>query len=508
MASSTKTWRLNNIFGGINTVAEQNALFSFDVNGNGTGCELRDCENYAPAYRGGLSRVKGFSVFKNTGTASPITGLYRFAQSDGAITFMFSQGTRVYKLIAGTSTQAIIIASGDYPNFETAMDTLIVCDGASAKTWDGTTDGTLADAPNGARGSLWYQNRLWIFTTATANSSYVYYSDPSTLDTNMDINFVSCDLNDGQRIVSISKYFIPGQLEPVILVNKTGSSGIIIGDGSTDNPYTYIRTNQDVGGASRRGVVQFGQDIAYLTLRGVTSYKVDNSITNFTYNYISEKVRPNFLNLNPDALGNSIAWYDWRNSRISYAVPEAGKSTPNVIYHFDTRLQCWYKERWGANQDCTSSFVDERGVWYHGDSSGKIYVHDGSGTFDGQGINAFVIFPFLDFGDPNLYKRIVQAKIMLRSSGTVNLGITATYDYGARVGNPSILTNTGTMYKWGQGKWNNTGIYKWGKSPIKFLRYFPGGSFQTMQLAMNQLGSNVFSDIFEMEFITEYTGLQ
>ena len=501
-----QTYRLNNLTGGINTVSEANALKSFDYASTGIQAEAADIENFIPLNRGGQSKTTGFDLYKNTGSANRITGLYRFITSGGTSLFLFSQTTKVYKLVAGTITDiGATISSGAYTHFETAMDKCVICDGSSSPVYyDGATVSSVGGTPpSGARMSLWYQNRLWMFS-ASSNQSLVYYSDPGDINAGYSTNFVNCDVNDGQKIVSISKYFIPGQIEPVIVVTKERSIGAIIGDGSTGNPYTYVRINQDIGASSFRSVVQFGSDVAYLTPRGVTSYRTDNAIVNLIYNYISEVVRPSFQSLNSSALNTSMAWYDWKKTRISFAVPEAGQSTPNVIWHFDTRLQCWYKERWYVGQDCTASFIDTDGTWYHGDSAGKIYSHGTGYNFNGYAINAFYKTGYLDFGDPSLYKHIRQARMMLRGNGTYTVGVSSKLNYGITTGTSHTLTTAAGAYAWGSMTW---GSFTWGASPIKFPKFFPGGDFQNIQFTISQTGLNQSLDVFELEFITEFTGL-
>lgn len=504
-----KTFRLSNLSGGINSIAEENAVASFDFNGSGVAAEARDIENFVPLNRGGQSKATGFSLFFNTGNASKITGLYRFIISNGTSLFLYSQGTKVYKLAASVATDiGLTVSNGALLHFETAMDKCIICDGVNAPFYyDGTTTGTIGGTPpSGARQSLYYQNRLWIFS-ATADTSLVYYSDSTNINSGYATQFVQCDVNDGQKIVGISKYFIPGQLEPIIVVEKERSIGVIFGDGTLANPYTFVRINQDIGGVNFRTAVQYGSDIAYLTPRGVTSYKTDNAITNLSYYYLSEKVRNRFQSLNAAKLDTSAAWYDWKKTRISFAVPESNQNTPNVIWHYDTRLSCWYKERWALGQDCTASLIDIDGTWYHGDSNGKIYVHDGSGSFDGKPINAFYTTGYMDFGSPVLFKHIIQARLMLRGNGNYGFGISSRLNYGTRAPRSTTIPLKAGSYTWGGGQWNNNGSYKWGAAPIIFPRYFPGGDFQNIQFTFTQSGINQPVDLFELEFTIEITGL-
>lgn len=516
MPKGPKTYRLNNLSGGMNTVSEVDALASFDYQGSGVQAEASDIENFIPTNRGGQTKNGGFTLYKNTGSANAITGLYRFIKSDGTSLLLFSQTTKVYKLVSGTITDlGATISSGAYTHFETALDKCVICDGVSAPVfYDGSSITTISNgAPTGARQSLFYQNRLWLFG-GTSNPSLLYFSKAGDLTQGYngasapDGGFVSCDVNDGQKITFIGKFFIPGSLEPVIIVGKERSIGIVTGTGSSADPYTFVKINQDTGIVGFRSGVQFGQDFAYLTPRGVSSYRTDSSIVNLIYAYLSEKIRPNFQALDSSNISKAIAFYDWKKTRISFAVPESGQTTPNVIYHYDTRLQCWYKERWNSGQDCTASFIDTDGTWYHGDTNGKIYSHDSNGTFDGGAINAYYKTGYMDFGDPSAYKHIRQARLMVRGNGNYGVGIASSLDYGIRNGTSSTLTLQTGSYTWNGGTWtSDPTVYQWGGAPIKFPKFFPGGDFQNIQLTISQAGAAQPVDIFELEFITEYTGL-
>lgn len=501
-----KTFTLPPLTGGINTLDELNNLVTF--NNQGLGCEFVDCENYVPKNQAGMSRVTGFSLFYDTGSTQAINGLYRFLKSDGSSYFIYSQTTKVYKLASGTPTDIGITTSAAYLNYETAMDRLIICDAlAKPFTYDGSATGSLTAAPAFAKASLFYQNRLWVISDQSPNSSYVYYSNPSDITTGYATQFVPCDINNGQKIVSISKFFIPGEIQPVILVCKERSKGMIVGDGSDANPYHYVAIDLDSGGVSNRTSIQFGQQIATLTPKGVSTYMPGSTNqSNLIYNYLSKKVRPSFLALSQTALNSSIAWHDWKNTRISFAVPEVANQVPNVIWHFDEQLGAWYKERWNLGQDCTASLIDANGDWYHGDSQGKIYLHDTNGSFNGQSITSFLTLPYLTFGESTTYKRCLVAKMSVRSATSSALGLAVKQNYGGNTAKSSTFTIQNSGLIWGGGgKWGS-GL-KWGSTPLRNLKFYPGGPFQSLQFKFTQTGINQKTDIFGLEFVVEPTGL-
>jgi hypothetical protein len=203
--SSTRTFRLNNMTGLLNTESEENNYLTFDPNANyGAGLtqipfEFRAMENWMPINRGGLSVTFGYDQFFDTTVASSITGLTRFNKSDGTSLFIFSQGTKVYKLVSGVKTDiGATVSNGAYLDFTTAKDKLIITDGVGASsTYDGTTVAALVNAPTRLRQTIFAQNRLWGFGEVAPDESLLYYSDADTLD-NMASNFVNCNCNDGQ----------------------------------------------------------------------------------------------------------------------------------------------------------------------------------------------------------------------------------------------------------------------------------------------------------------------
>ena len=505
---STKTFRLNNLTGGINSISEATDLITFSQTGQGA--EASDIENFAPGERGAQTTCNGFTAYY-THPSGPITGMYRFIQSNGNSYFIFSQGTSVYKLVSGTATSiGMTVTSGAYLHFETAMDKLIVCDGVLApQTWDGTNVATIGNgAPVGARQSLFYQNRLWIFglNGGGANSSYLYYSNPNDPTTGYSTQFVQCNTNNGQHITSMQPFYVAGDNNPVILVAKSRSVGIMNGDGS-DTPYEYSQINTDFGVPGFRLSIAFEQQAAYMTPNGVASYNAGQPYNEnkLLYQYLSEKVRNLFQSFNPQYLPNGLCWHDWKNTRVSFAVPELSQSVNNVIWHYDYRLSCWYKERWGGSFNITANLIDADGTWYHGDSMGVIYIHGPTYTsFNGSPIIAYYKSAFFDFGDPAIEKEILETQLTISTQGTYGVGISSVMDYGSRIGKTNNVNLIGGAYFWNGGQWNSSGTYKWGAAPIVTRRFIPVGYFRSIQFNIQNSGLNQPLTLFELDFTVQF----
>lgn len=503
--------------GGMNTIAEDSAYNTFDPNssyGAGVaqiGFEFKNVDNWDVIYRGGLSKDYGFSQYFSTGVSSNITGLYRYINSGGDNLFIYSQGTNVYKLVAGVSTSIhSTLSNGALTHFETAKDKLVICDGiAQPYAWSGSgaTAVVSADAPSGARQTLYTQNRLWVFS-ATNNTGLVYYSDVDNITTGYATNFVNCNQNNGQKITGIAKLFVPGVLEPTIFVAKERSCGIITGTGATDDPYTYKEVKSDFGVSGFRHVVSYQQDIGFLTNAGVSTYRtaiLQN--VNIEENFISKNIRDQFTALSQTSLPNAWSLYDWKQARLYFAVATGSNTYPDTIYCYNLKTSGWRKKT-GFTSTC--GFIDKDGTVYHGSPDGKIY-NWGATTFNynSSPINAMFQTPYIDFYDADAYKRIVHSKMTIRGNGNYGLTVGCSLDYGKRTGSSHTLPLNAGSYVWGGGVWtSDVNTYQWGGPPLVKDKFFPRDIFQNISFTVNQTGADQPVDIIdwviEVEYLNQY----
>jgi hypothetical protein len=495
-------YQINNLTGGINSVAEENALRFI----GSPVAEARDIENFVPLSRGGQQKTRGFELFRSLGTTD-ITGLYRFSKSNGVSVLLGGCQGKIYSFTATTQTDLLITVNPTAPlHFETALDKCLICDGVgTVQSYDGLTTTALSSGtPNillGSKQTLFYQNRIWVYGNA-GNPSLLYYSNPNDVANGYDTQFVNCDTNDGQKITAVARFFIPGMLEPVILVGKERSMGIITGDGSSGNPYTFAKINQNFGVAHHRQVVSYAQSVVFYTSQGVYLCQSDLQNLNLHFQKLSDPVQ-NLLNALPASKQMGIvAFQDWQRDRLGFAVAELGQTANNLIYHYDTRLNSWYKERWATGQTCTCCWVDADGTWYHGDSQGKVYIHSQVDHFAGQPITAVYKTPFLDFNRPQQLKQLMEVQLTLRGNGNYSLLASTTFDFGSRSGKSTVLNLTAGQYKWNAGMWtSNPAVYKWGSSAIGLKRFYPASLFRQVQFTFTQTGINQPVDLFGLNFM-------
>jgi hypothetical protein len=189
------------------------------------------------------------------------------------------------------------------------------------------------------------------------------------------------------------------------------------------------------------------------------------------------------------------------------ACTENGSSTNNVIWFYDVALDCWYKERWRGDHDCTAVLIDDDGTWYHGDSLGRIMKHqDDLHSFHGDPINAFIKTPFLSFGSPSQRKQCREASTVIRGNGSYAVGVSSVLDYGARSNKSNQVITAGSSTNWGGTglTWGGSGL-TWGAAPIVTRRFHPSGYFRQIQFTYTNAGVDEPIDLFELHFDIVYT---
>ncbi|MEB3286179.1 MAG: hypothetical protein VKJ04_01615 [Vampirovibrionales bacterium] len=514
---SRRYFRINNMTGLVNTMAEDNAYLTLDPNANlGVGFssvpfEFKRVENFLPTNRGGLSKTFGYTVYHDVGSAVPITGLYRYIRANDTSHFMLSYGDSLYTLLGGSlSAIGMSISNGALVSFETAYDKLIVCDGVGGpQTYDGSsvaslTSGDDVTAALGARQAVFHQNRMFLFSTSH-DQSLLYYSEGGLIGQGYASNFVNCNVNDGQKITAIARFFIPGDLQPVLIVAKERSLGVVIGDGTLTNPYTYIKVAEDIGVPGFRQIVQFEQDAAFFTKQGICSYQSSQSNDNLERRMLSKNIANQFTSLSSAYLSNALGWLDWKRRRVTFAVPEGSSQYANKLWHYDTDLGGFYAQ---TGFDVTSVMVDTDGTVYTGTSSGQVLVHEENvHAYGGEKIQGIIQTPYLDFFEPHYYKRIVDGRVIVRGNGSYNLGISAKTNNGIGIGSSHTVALSGGAYTWGAGNWSDDGAYQWATAPLTRNKFFPGGIFENISFTITQNGKEEPVDFLEMILEVEYLNL-
>ena len=497
----------------MNVEAEDNSLLTLDPQAHlGPGfstiqTEFRDQKNFMPLNRGGLSLTHGFELHKDIGVSAPVKGIYRYTKSNGTTYLLAACNGQIYDITSTPSAiSSLTVSSSNYPDFETALDTLIVCDGAAAapKTWDGTTVSTLSGSPpTGAQQAIFHRNRLWIWSK-TSNPSLVYYSDPAVINTGYASNFVQCDLNDGQNITGMRPFFVAGEFDPMLVVSKSNTVGLLTGSGTTNDPFAYSRVSQDLGVPNFRAMIAYENDIAFLTPRGVASFLNSSKNENIKRVFLTKNLDRLFTPYSAASLLDAHCWHDWRSGRIAFAMRHDSGTYPNRIYYWDYRVDTWYYQD-GFNLTC--SFTDTDGVVYFGNDTGKVYKFNPNiYTYNGSGATGSLQTGYIDFYASESLKRINYASISARPKGTGQVSISCSLDFGDKLGSTHTIAFDEPNYTWDGGVWASDvdNAYRWSEDVIQNRKFWPKGVFKNIQFTINTNGCDQGLDIFELNFEVEY----
>lgn len=476
--------------------------------------QFRDQENFSPIDRGGLREVAGFAVYHGTGVSSPITGLFRFQTTGGVNQFIYTQGTSVYRI--GSGTPIATVANGATIHFCVGNDLLVICDGVNqVQWWDGTTltANINASLPTAVFQAIFYQNRFWFVTNSAPNQNNAYYSAPNDItkgygDGTATGGFVQCDYNDGDVIVGMVSSFLTTSLNPVIGIAKNRKFGIIANlTISSATIYSFAAIDTVIGASSPAALCRVSQDIYYFNKLGLTAARTQVGYNQLYADYLSVNVSNQFNTTNIATLSNCILFYDWANYRVCIAINEVGYSYPNVLWCYDVRLQCWYKERWGNPNNITAAFIDTDGTFFHGDSNGNVYIHGPQyPDFNGNAVAAYFTLPYLDFGDQSAWKQIQLMSCSMSGGSKTPVTVTHELDFGGSKGTPNSLAPAQSNFIWGGGVWtDNPAVYKWGSQIIANRRFWPRAYFNSISSRFSHTSNTNNLEIFSLSLDVLFT---
>lgn len=477
-----------------------------------------DIENLAPLYEsGGQRKERGYRLWVQLpDTSRPVRALYRYRPSSTAAMWLLVQGDTLYRWVDGTDGPEVVhtgLPTDGAVQFETAYNRCIVCDGINPPwRYEGTGGLTPlgGGAPTGARQAVFFADRLFVLS-GTQDLGLLFHSEPGDIEAGYTDNFIPCDPQDGDRLVGVARFFIPGELLPMLFVGKQQSIGLILGDGTDDNPFHFAKINQTDGVLNPQSFAAFGQDLTYLTPRGVSSYKTDLQTANLSQRYLSSPIQQAFDALNRTTMANSVAWFDWRTSSLCYALPATGQIYPTTLWRlgvYQGTPTGWYKQR--LAHPLTAVGLDGAGdVMLFGSSQGQVFAFDPTATaYHDAPIPSVYQTPYLDLGAPGQPKRLLEARLRLKGTPGSVLQVATSLDYGERPGRSQQFVLTappGPSYTWGGGAWtDDTTVYQWQGNLIHLRRWMPSGQFRSIQFRLSHASPNSEFEFYQLELVVEY----
>ncbi len=302
--------------------------------------------------------------------------------------------------------------------------------------------------------------------------------------------------------------FLATSLNPVIGVAKNRKFGIITDLAiSTSTIYSFAAIDTVIGASSPGALCRVSQDIYYFNKLGLTASRTQVNYNQLYADYLSVNVSNQFNTSSIATLSNCIMFYDWANYRVCIAINEVGYQYPNVLWCYDVRLQCWYKERWGNPNNLTAAFIDTDGKFYHGDSNGNVYVHGSQyPDFNGSAISAYFTLPYIDFGDQSAWKQIQLMSCSISGGSKTPVTVTHQLDFGATNAPPNLLAPAQSGYIWGGGVWTaNPGVYQWGSQTIANRRFWPRAYFNSISSRFSHSDNTNNLEIFSISMDVMFT---
>ncbi|MFM7468491.1 MAG: hypothetical protein ACKO37_03200 [Vampirovibrionales bacterium] len=481
-----------------------------------------DIENFMPvAETGAQTKVYGYTLWNQLpDTLNPVQALYRFQPNDGKAQWLMVQNGTWYSWYDTEATPRVLRT--DLPkdstfHFETAYQGCVLCDSVNAPWYyagDGTTPQPLeGHPPVGAVASLFYKERLFVFSR-TQEPSLLYHSDVGNIASGYDTSFIPCDLQTGDSITSVYRFFHPAQGQPLVFVGKQQSMGILDGQGTESDPFVFLPVSQHQGVVGPHAFVGFGQDVTYITPTGIDSWRSDVTTGNLFQAQLSSGIQSVWQTLNPQGFSRAMSWLDTQGKRLCYALPEAGGFQPSVILCLDLQQGTptgWYKVR--PSHPVVSVGVDKRtGTVLFGSSMGKVYQWNPESThFAGEAIRAYYKTPFMTFGKPIQFKRILNAWLQAKGSADAVCRIDTLLDYGNRMGGTSQLSFNDPSYRpftWLGGQWSDTMAgYQWQGDTPQIRQWIPAGQFTSLQLSVQETTLHSVFTFYGIDLSLEYLSL-
>lgn len=447
------TLKFDNNIGGLNTRASDRTLRPD---------ESPDLLNVKLTKYGAIVKESGYTYYNETPVLNEpaISGIYSYLKSSSGEQYLIvCAGTKMYTALSGIFTDVTRLSEAYTDNtiwdFVTFNDLCIAVNGEDApQKFNGSTNaGDLEGAPPaGAAFVEVHQNRVFM-AGELANPtklSYSALSDPEDWQTENDAGWIEVGLNDGQKIVGIKSFF------DVLLIFKeqsiyilTGSSG----DPNSEECFSLTPMNASIGAVSNKSIIQVGNDLYFLSDKGVYTLQGVQSYGDLNVSNISFKIQSLIDGLNKSGLFKSFAINDYEENRIWFFLPDGSSVENNLILIYDYNLKAWTK-RSGFSALCGHIFKDLSSSsikFYTGSYDGFICHQKQGDSYADRPICAYYITPWLDLNNYRNRKKIRDIKYVNIPTGGHYMGVTYQWDYGNRYTGDLNIYLAGDASLWGEG---------------------------------------------------------
>jgi hypothetical protein len=469
--------------------------------------------NSLPRKIGGLAKRDGTVPLITTPLASPIKVLCNLRKNN-INSILATSGTTLYKyatgaLTAQTMTNPLVSAEIDYAQFKDAngAEVLIIADGGSLKSYDGTAVANIPPAVNDTSGPtndlanintnfppigcLVHHTRVVIWN----GSDTIWHSKIGYHDYFPQTNF--------QRFVRENDYVVTCiSFSGALLVMMRRHIGVLFGDGYSSTPTAgdwsqdFLDTSDGcLNGKTAQSVTypDGKQEVFYLSDDGIHAiYTIDTIDSDQSAHYATRSVTEKQI----DWKGLGVTKAEWANASAYFHEGRYWliypKGTEWLGLVFDTNDQQWYP----IDNVKANSFYNDENYFYFAGDDGHLKVFDETLYSDwnettkttGTPINWYWYGKLLT---PNMtgYEHFWDILMIEAKQHNVNSTIDVEVNTDFQQYSEASALKTSVMIwgvtKWGEAQWANTDLTDI-VNTAKRLRVFKKGQYSQVKLSNNR----------------------
>jgi len=428
--------------------------------------------NFEVSNEGGYRRINGFTAFGGGSAVKPggATQIYGVqAYGEGVVVCVDSEiyysedgitWTQVNKDLVGGGNDAALAAAAALPRpsqdqaqfklmkaptGKTNADygSLIIATGADSvavfriegtggsKTWYyEELDSVTHSAPDAGKYIEIHEQHLCI-VDAINEPSTIYYSGNNDDDDFSGTGSGSVTIND--IIVGIKSFrsdlyiFCERSIKKLININVTAETAV-------------EDVTVDLGCVSGYTIQELGGDLIYLSQDGFRTIAGTERIGDVELGTISQNIQPlvsEITNTPGSYIFNSVVIRGRDQYRLYYSVSGGGATTQRGIIgtlriNPETGgMGFEWSTCSGFDVGAVSASFSGTEVYYHGDLSGNVYIHDSGDDFAGLPITYNYVTGDMDFGDPGLRKTLHWMNLSTEPEGPTDITLQWKFNFSS-----------------------------------------------------------------------------
>lgn len=453
LTSPSTSFGFRSFAGGLNSTANPLALRDG---------ELREAQNIDYDKFGSALKRNGYTALNTSAfnSAATFTSHHFLEQQSGTDFLVATAGNKMAKQDAfdGTwddITGALTITAGNDNKFHWVNfgDDMYGSNNVDLPIkWTGSGNAALWTTVTGiekVRYTETWQNYLFIANvvlSSTTHSTRIYWSCINEPETWSALDFNEIGFKDGDEITGLKA------LGDRLVIFKQHSIHLAFFTGSSDIPFTFQKTQSDVGTISSYSIQKVNNGLIFLSDDGLYFFDGNNSTK------LSDKVNNTFANtIKKSRLDQTVSGYQQTKNRYWLAFTETTANTNNRVLTFDTFNNAFgiYK---GQNINSMTVLITSGAEeLYFGDYLGFTYKGDvGTNDFPSNSstaVDAFFRTKWYDFGDL-LDKKGIPNVVVYYECSSSTLTFAQTYDLQEGDDFSQTIDTSCFGVNWDTGKWD------------------------------------------------------